>query len=53
MYEIIGTRASRALRVLWMAEELGLTYTHIPAKPRDDALENPPRDPAGFRARDL
>ncbi|QGX97617.1 glutathione S-transferase family protein [Roseovarius faecimaris] len=36
MYEIIGTRASRAIRVLWLAEELALDYTHIPAKPRSD-----------------
>lgn len=36
MYEIIGTRASRALRVLWLAEELALSYTHIPAAPRSE-----------------
>lgn len=34
MYELIGTRASRALRVLWMLEEAGLPYNHIPATPR-------------------
>ena len=39
MYEVIGTRASRALRVLWMLEEAELPYTHVPAKPRDaDAI---------------
>lgn len=54
MYEIIGTRASRALRVLWMAEELGLTYTHIPAKPRDDAARaaNPSGKVPSLRAGD-
>lgn len=36
MYQVIGTRASRALRVLWMLEELGVPYTHIPAGPRSD-----------------
>lgn len=35
MYEVIGMRASRAMRVLWMLEEAGLPYRHIPAKPRD------------------
>lgn len=35
MYEVIGTRASRAMRVLWMLEEAELPYTHVPAKPRD------------------
>ena len=34
MYEIIGTRSSRTLRVLWMAEELGVDYTQTPAAPR-------------------
>ncbi|MFK7939851.1 MAG: glutathione S-transferase family protein [Roseovarius sp.] len=39
MYEVIGTRASRAMRVLWMLEEAALEYTHVPAKPRDaDAI---------------
>lgn len=36
MYEVIGTRASRALRVLWMLEELDQPYAHIPASPRSD-----------------
>lgn len=36
MYQVIGTRASRALRVLWMLEELGVPYEHIPAGPRSD-----------------
>ncbi|MEO0568197.1 MAG: glutathione S-transferase family protein [Pseudomonadota bacterium] len=33
MYEVIGSRASRAFRVLWMLEELGVSYTHTPAMP--------------------
>ncbi len=36
MYEVIGTRASRALRVLWMLEELGVPYTHTPCGPGSD-----------------
>lgn len=34
MYDVIGTRASRALRVLWMLEEIGEAYTHSPVAPR-------------------
>ncbi|SLN69054.1 glutathionine S-transferase [Roseovarius litorisediminis] len=34
MYEVIGTRASRAFRVLWMLEEIGQDYKHLPAAPR-------------------
>lgn len=34
MYEVIGSKASRAFRVLWMLEELGVDYTHTPAGPR-------------------
>lgn len=33
MYTLIGTKASRALRVLWTLEELGLDYQHVPATP--------------------
>ena len=36
MYEVIGTSASRALRVIWMLEELGVPYTHISAKPHSE-----------------
>ena len=38
MYKLIGTRASRAFRVLWLLEELALPYTHIPAAPRSDEV---------------
>ncbi|MGV6811469.1 MAG: glutathione S-transferase family protein [Brevirhabdus sp.] len=34
MYTIIGSKKSRALRAIWMAEELELDYDHLPAAPR-------------------
>jgi len=34
MYEVIGSSASRTFRVLWMLEELGIAYTHVPAMPQ-------------------
>ena len=37
---LFGTRASRAMRVLWALEELGLPYEHVPARPRDAALRD-------------
>ncbi len=36
MYTVIGTPKSRALRVLWMLEELGEPYEHVPAAPRSE-----------------
>jgi glutathione S-transferase len=43
MYTVIGTVKSRALRVLWMLEELGQPYDHIPASPRsEDARRHNP-----------
>lgn len=33
MRTVIGHRASRAFRVLWMLEELGEVYEHLPAQP--------------------
>lgn len=38
MYTVIGPVRSRALRVLWMLEELGQPYTHVPALPRSDGV---------------
>ncbi len=38
MYTVIGGIRSRALRVLWMLEELGEPYTHIAAAPRSDEV---------------
>jgi len=37
-YTVIGTIKSRALRVLWTLEELGLDYDHIDAAPRSGAV---------------
>ncbi|NNK79463.1 MAG: glutathione S-transferase family protein [Litoreibacter sp.] len=37
MYKVIGAGRSRAFRVLWMLEELGLDYEHDPALPGSDA----------------
>ena len=34
MYQVIGTRASRAFRVLWLLEEIGRPYEHLAAAPR-------------------
>ena len=36
MYTVIGSARSRALRVLWMLEELGLAYEHVAAPPRSE-----------------
>ncbi len=36
MYTVIGSARSRALRVLWMLEELGQPYEHVAAPPRSD-----------------
>lgn len=38
MYKVIGTVKSRAARVLWMLEELGLDYAHDAANPRSEAV---------------
>ena len=37
-YRVIGNVKSRALRVLWTLEELGLDYEHVDAPPRSDAV---------------
>ncbi|MFD2739683.1 glutathione S-transferase family protein [Sulfitobacter aestuarii] len=36
MYTVIGATKSRAFRVMWMLEELGQAYEHIPAAARSD-----------------
>lgn len=36
---VIGHRATRAARVLWLLEELGLPYTHIPARPQSSQAQ--------------
>ena len=55
MYEAIGTRKSRALRVLWMLEELGVPYKHVAAMPRSaEALSaNPSGKVPSLRDGDL
>lgn len=34
MYKVLGMAATRTMRVLWMMEELGLEYEHLPYPPR-------------------
>ena len=36
MYTVIGTVQSRAARVIWMLEELGEPFEHVPARPRSE-----------------
>ncbi len=36
---IYGQAESRAIRALWMAEELGVPYTHVPTRFADEAKE--------------
>ena len=38
--EIIGAARSRTFRVLWLAEELGIDYTHVPEPPRSDLVSD-------------
>jgi glutathione S-transferase len=38
MYKVIGSPKTRAFRVIWMLEELGVAYTVDPVAPRDAAL---------------
>ncbi|MFK7874434.1 MAG: glutathione S-transferase N-terminal domain-containing protein, partial [Paracoccaceae bacterium] len=43
MYTVIGGIHSRAFRVLWALEELGLSYTHLAAAPHSpEVLEHAP-----------
>jgi glutathione S-transferase len=39
---LIGAAQSRAIRVIWMLEELGLRYEHDPIVPSDPRLKAPP-----------
>jgi glutathione S-transferase len=38
MYKVIGAPRTRAFRVIWMLEELGLSYSVDPQPPRSQAL---------------
>jgi glutathione S-transferase len=38
MYTVIGSFRSRAFRVLWAVEELGLDYEHLPESPRSESV---------------
>ena len=38
MYKLIGSPKTRAIRVVWMLEELGLDYEIDPAGPHSDAV---------------
>lgn len=37
-YTVIGSAKTRAFRPLWLMEELGLDYDHVPAGPRSDEV---------------
>ena len=39
-YTVVGTRKTRAFRVLWTMEELGLTYDHTVAFPQSDEIRS-------------
>ena len=39
MYKIIGSVKSRAFRVLWMLEEMGLTYEYTHAPPHSELVK--------------
>jgi glutathione S-transferase len=45
MYTVIGTVKSRAFRVVWMLEEIGVEFEHIPAPPRSEGVTS--FNPAG------
>lgn len=38
MYQVVGTGRTRAFRVLWMLEELGLDYEHLDVAPRSENI---------------
>ena len=36
--KVLGSRYSRAFRVLWMLEEMGMEFEHVPSRPHDPEL---------------
>ncbi|UXU75784.1 MULTISPECIES: glutathione S-transferase family protein [unclassified Paracoccus (in: a-proteobacteria)] len=44
-YQVIGTGRSRAMRVLWMLEELGQPYEHVAVNPHSEGVTS--LNPAG------
>lgn len=38
MYQVIGTARSRALRVIWLLEELGQPYDHVAENPQSEGV---------------
>ena len=40
MYKLLGSKKSRAFRVLWALEEMGLEYEHIGAAARSDEVRS-------------
>ena len=38
MYKLVGNLTTRAFRPLWLLEELGVDYEHIPAAPRSEEV---------------
>ena len=38
MYKIVGSVKSRAFRVLWLLEELGLAYEHLNFAPHSEEV---------------
>ncbi len=44
-YTVIGSSKTRAFRVLWLLEELGLTYEHLPLRAASDEVR--PFNPSG------
>lgn len=45
MYQVIGTAQSRAFRVIWLLEELGLPFDHMPLAPHAEGVTS--FNPAG------
>lgn len=45
MIKLVGTRKTRAFRVLWLLEELGIEYEHSPVAPHSDGIKS--HNPAG------